>query len=100
MSAVVHFDEAFVAQTGAHRVGGIIIKLATDKDIVAGEGFHIEFVEHDRTKHAPEYLSIEEGSFDGDHWIMKCILNGDEESARFLPHQPRIVQIHLNRDAR
>lgn len=99
LTAVVHFDEKFVADTGAHRSGGIIIKLAPDKFIVAGEGFHVNFVETKGIPRDSEYFSIEEGTFDGDRWATKRALNGDEESTTLLLHQPRILQVRLNRTA-
>ncbi len=97
LSAVVHFDETFVAETQAHRAGGIIIKLAADKFIVAGEGFHVEFAELKGIPHNSEYLSIEEGTFDGEHWVTKRVLNGDEENTTLPLRQPRILQVRLNR---
>jgi hypothetical protein len=97
LTAVVHFDEKFVADTEAHRGGGIIIKLAADKFIVAGEGFHIEFAELKGIPRNSEYLSIEEGTFDGEKWVTKRVLNGDEENTTLLTRQPRILQVRLNR---
>ena len=97
LTAVVHFDETFVADTGSHRAGGIIIKVASDRYIVAGEGFHIEFAELKGIPRNAEYLSVEEGTFDGDHWVAKRALNGDEENTVLPLHQPRILQVHLNR---
>jgi beta-galactosidase GanA len=97
LSAVVHFDETFVAETQAHRAGGIIIKLAADKFIVAGEGFHVEFAELKGIPRNSEYLSIEEGTFDGEHWVAKRVLNGDEENTTLPLRQPRILQVRLNR---
>jgi beta-galactosidase GanA len=97
LSAIVHFDETFVAETQAHRAGGIIIKLAADKFIVAGEGFHVEFAELKGIPRNSEYLSIEEGTFDGEHWVTKRVLNGDEENTMLPLRQPRILQVRLNR---
>jgi beta-galactosidase GanA len=98
LTAVVHFDEKFVAETAVHRAGGIIIKLASDKFIVAGEGFHINFAEIKGTPRNAEYLSIEEGTFDGTRWVRERVLNGDEESTTLPTHRPRILMIHLNRN--
>jgi beta-galactosidase GanA len=100
LTAVVHFDETFVADTGGHRAGGIIIKIAPDRFIIAGEGFHIEFAELKEVPRNSEYLSIEEGTFDGDHWFTKRVLNGDEENTVLPLHQPRILQVRLNRSFR
>jgi beta-galactosidase GanA len=100
LTAVVHFDETFVADTGSHRAGGIIIKIASDRFIVAGEGFHIEFAELKGIPRNSEYLSVEEGTFDGEQWVTKRVLNGDEESTTLPLHQPRILQVRLNRSRR
>jgi beta-galactosidase GanA len=97
LTAIVHFDEKFVAETQAHRAGGIIVKLAPDKYIVAGEGFHVEWAELKGVPRNAEYLSIEEGTFDGDRWITKRVLNGDEENTTLPLRQPRILQVRLNR---
>jgi beta-galactosidase GanA len=97
LAAVVHFDEKFAAETQAHRAGGIIVKLAPDTFIVAGHGFHIDWAELKGVPRNAEYLSIEEGTFDGDRWIVKRVLNGDEEDTTLRPHQPRILQVRLNR---
>jgi hypothetical protein len=97
LSAVVHFDEPFVAQTQAHRGGGLIIKLGADKFVVAGEGFHLEFAELKGMPRNSEYLSIEEGTFEGEQWVTKRVLNGDEENTSLPVHQPRILQVRLNR---
>jgi hypothetical protein len=97
LSAVVHFDETFVANTSAHRGGGIIIKLAADKFVIAGEGFHINFAELKGVPRNAEYLTIEEGTFEGDRWIRTRVLNGDEESVTLHTHKPRILLVHLIR---
>jgi hypothetical protein len=97
LTAVVHFDEKFVAETQAHRAGGIIVKVAPDNYIVAGEGFHVEWAELKGTPRNAEYLSIEEGTFDGDRWVTKRVLNGDEENTTLPLHRPRILQVRLNR---
>ncbi len=97
LAAVVHFDEKFVADTEAHRGGGIIIKLAPDKFIVTGEGFHINFAELKGLPRDAEYISVEEGTFDGDNWVTKRVVTGDRGNVSLRLHQPRILQVHLNR---
>jgi beta-galactosidase GanA len=97
LAAVVHFDEPFVADTAAHRAGGLIVKMSPDTYIVAGEGFHVDFEELKGIPRAPEYLSIEQGTFDGDRWVTQKALNGDEENINLISHQPRILRVRLNR---
>jgi beta-galactosidase GanA len=97
LSAIVHFDEAFVADVSAHRGGGIIIKLAPNKFIVAGEGFHIDFEELKGVPRNAGYLSIEEGTFQAGQWVTNRVLNGDEENTSLPPHHPRILRVELDR---
>jgi len=97
LTAVVHFDEKFVADTEAHRGGGIIIKLAADRFIVAGEGFHINFAELKGLPRDAECLSVEEGTFDGETWITKRVITGDRGNVSLRLHQPSILQVHLDR---
>jgi beta-galactosidase GanA len=99
LAAVVHFDETFVADIAAHRGGGIIIKLAPTKFIVAGEGFHLDFEELKGIPRNAGYLSIEEGTFQGERWVTKQVLNGDEENTILPPHHPRILLVQLERES-
>ena len=100
LAAVVHFDETFVANIAAHRAGGIIIKLAPNKFIVAGEGFHIDFRELKGVPRDAGYLSVEEGTFQGERWITKRVLNGDEENTTLPPRHSRILQVELDRGSK
>jgi hypothetical protein len=97
LTAVVHFDEQFVADTQAHRGGGIIIKLAPDRFIVAGEGFHVTFAEVKGVPRNADCVSVEEGSFDGEAWTTKRVVTGDQGDVSLRLHQPRILQVRLNR---
>jgi len=97
LSAVVHFDEIFSANTSSHRAGGMIIKLAPDCFVIAGHGFHINFTELKGTRRDAEFLSIEEGTFEGDRWVRERVLNGDEERVTLPSNRPRILMVHLNR---
>ena len=74
-----------------------MIKLAPDRFLVAGQGFHLDFVELTGPARNPEYLSIEAGTFDGERWVPSRVLDGDEASVTLPPHQSRILQVHLNR---
>jgi hypothetical protein len=100
LTAVVHFDEKFVADMEAHRGGGIIIKLAADKFIVAGEGFHVNFAELKGLPRDAECLSVEEGTFDGENWVTKRVITGDRGNVSLRPHQPSILQVHLDRTSK
>ena len=80
--------------------GGIIIKLAPDKFIVTGEGFHINFAELKGLPRDAEYISVEEGTFDGENWVTKRVVTGDRGNVSLRLHQPRILQVHLNRTSK
>jgi len=97
LDAVVHFDETFAADPNAHRAGGIIVKLTKDQYVVAGEGFHVEFVELRGPRRNAEFISIEKGTFNDGVWVREQALNGDEESVTLRPHNPSILLVKLNR---
>lgn len=97
LAAVVHFDEPFAADVAAPRAGGMIIKLSSDTYIVTGQGVTVHFRELKGPDREPEFLSIEEGTFEGDTWRAKRSLNGDEERLVLGSHKPRILRVRLNR---
>lgn len=100
LSAVIHFDELFAANVSTHRAGGILIKLAPDRFIVAGHGFHVNFTELKGPPRDAEFLEIEEGTYEGDHWVRQRVLNGDEERVTLPVNGGRTLMVHLNRDGR
>jgi hypothetical protein len=61
------------------RGGGIVIELGPDDYVVAGSGFQLNFWQLQGPLRAPEYLSIDQGTFHGTQWIEERRLNGDEQ---------------------
>jgi hypothetical protein len=78
------------------RAGGIIIELARDDYIVAGFGFRLAFQEMQGPPRNPEFLSIEEGTFQDGKWIARRRLNGDELRVTLFAG-PRILRVRLRR---
>lgn len=76
------------------RAGGIIIELGENDFIVAGSGFRLDFwTLHGPLRH-PEYLSIDEGTWQGTHWVTTRRLNGDEQRVDFFRH-PEILRVRF-----
>ncbi len=84
--------KGFLAQRG----GGIIIELAPDDYIVAGHGFRLVFEELAGPPRSPEFLSIEQGTFNGTQWSPIRRLNGDELHVTLL-QKPAILRVKLVR---
>lgn len=42
------------------------------------------------------FLSVEEGHFDGDKWVVDYIRNGDESNFCLYSHEGQAVRIRLN----
>ncbi len=100
LAAVADFGPAFrfgpprpnAAQ--AAPAGGIIIELAPDDYVVAGYGFSLVFRELQGPPRSPQFLSIEEGTFQGSNWVRRRLLNGDERHVDFR-QGPRILRVRL-----
>ena len=43
------------------------------------------------------FLSVEEGHFEGDEWICDRVRNGDESNFELFVHRGQVVRIRLNR---
>jgi hypothetical protein len=104
LAAVASFTPLFrfgppaPVQTGflAPRAGGIIIELAPDDYIVAGWGFRVDFRELQGPARSPEFLSIDEGTFQGTQWVEERRLNGDEQHVNLF-RKPAILRVRLVR---
>lgn len=104
LAAVVNFtpEYRFFAQptqaTGrmAPRAGGIIIELAPDDYIVAGSGFWVDFRNLTGPARSPEYLSIDRGTFNGNQWVERQRLNGDEQHVSLFRF-PGILRVRLQK---
>jgi Domain of unknown function (DUF5597)/Glycosyl hydrolases family 35 len=104
LAAMVSFTPRFrfgppvQAQSGylAPRGGGIIIELAQDDYIVAGSGFRLDFRNLEGTIRTPQFLSIDEGTYQGTQWVPEWRLNGDEQHVDLF-RKPGILRVRLVR---
>lgn len=81
------------------RAGGIVIEMAPDDYVVAGSGFHLSFRNLTGPARSPEFLSIEEGTFQGTQWRPVRRLNGDELHVSVF-QGPRILRVRLVRSVK
>lgn len=96
LAAVVHFTDPYRPDFHTTRAGGIIVELSPDDYVVAGSGFRVDFCYLQGPERSPEFLSLEEGTFEGETWKSTRRLNGDEFHV-VLPEQPRILRVRLLR---
>jgi hypothetical protein len=94
LAASVEFTSPYFRENG--RGMGLIIKLAPDDFILAGARFRVNFRELRGLFHEAEILSIEEGTFEGERWLSRRRLNGDEMHAE-LPQKSKILRVRLIR---
>ena len=97
LAAVVNFLKPYVPEGPRGR--GMIIELAADDYVVVGAGFGIEFRELTGPPRDAEFLSVEEGTFEGDHWMPTRRLNGDEVWRLEFPDRARILRVRLRRES-
>jgi hypothetical protein len=96
LAAVVNFPTPYSPE--GPRGGGMIVELAPDDYVVAGAGFRLVFRELTGPPRDAEFLSLEEGSFDGERWSPTRRLNGDELHVT-LPEKARILRVRLLRES-
>jgi hypothetical protein len=94
LAAVVRFAKSYDPKERAGR--GMIVELARDDFLVVGRGFRVEFSELEGPPHDAQFLSMEEGTFEGERWVPVRRLNGDELHV-FLPESMRILRVKLLR---
>lgn len=92
LAAVVSFRDTYRLEGPRGR--GLLIELSPDDYVVAGARFHVDFRELQGPARDAEFLSIEEGTFDGDRWIPSRRLNGDELHVT-LPETSKILRVRL-----
>lgn len=95
LALVVSFPKPYTPEGPRGR--GMIIELAVDDYVLVGAGFRVEFRELTGPPRAPEFLSVEEGAFDGDRWNPARRLNGDEVWDFALPDHAKILRARLLR---
>lgn len=96
LAAAVRFSHPYGADLTARRAGGLIIELAPNDFIVAGAGFRVDFQELQGPVHPAQFLSVEEGAFQGDDWVPTRRLNGEEMHV-YLRDKARTLRVRLLR---
>ncbi len=74
----------------------MIIELAPQDFVVMGAGFRLNFRELEGPPRDAQFLSLEEGTFEGDRWIPSRRLNGDELHIE-LPEKAKVLRARLLR---
>jgi hypothetical protein len=75
---------------------GLIIELGPDDFVVAGARFKVNFRELEGPPRDATFLTLEEGTFEGERWAPSRRLNGDELHVE-LPEQSKILRARLLR---
>jgi len=75
---------------------GLIIEMGPDDFVVAGARFKVNFRELEGPPRDAEFLTLEEGTFEGERWVPSRRLNGDELHVE-LPEQSKILRARLLR---
>ena len=94
LAANIEFTATFDPVKG--RAAGMIIELAPDDFVIVGTGFDVNFREMEGPLRDAQLLSIEEGTFQGDHWMAYRRLNGDERHVS-LPEKSTILRVRMLR---
>jgi hypothetical protein len=97
LAAVVNFTKPYTPEGARGR--GMIIELASDDYVLVGARFTVEFSEVKGPPREAELLSVEEGTFEGDHWMPTRRLNGDEVWRLEFPDKARILRVRLRRES-
>jgi hypothetical protein len=72
----------------------MIVELAPDDYVMVGAGFTVAFRELTGPPRDAQFLSLEEGTFEGERWVPTRRLNGDELHV-LLPEKARILRVRL-----
>jgi hypothetical protein len=87
--------------TGVPSGAAIIINIAPDEFVIAGEGLTVTFLPDSPGPQHTELLSVEEGTFDNGVWLPGRRLNGDETNGDnyliFPGSRPNIQKVRLYR---
>jgi len=94
LAAVVEFLKPYTPEGSRGR--GMIIELAPDDYVVVGTGFKIGFRELSGPPRNAQFLTLEEGTFEGERWIPTRRLNGDELNLT-LTGKANILRVRLLR---
>ena len=90
---------------------GLLIQTAPDEFFLAGAGLSVDFYKRPdpsdpnpwqqlstRQNDQLNFLSVEEGHFEGDQWVVDYIRNGDESNFGLYVHGGQIVRLRMNPD--
>jgi hypothetical protein len=94
LAAVVEFTGPYNPEKARGR--GMIIELGADDFVVVGARFKATFRELEGPPRDAQFLSIEEGTFEGERWIPTRRMNGDELHVE-LPEKSKILRVRLLR---
>jgi hypothetical protein len=94
LAAVVNFTKPYEPRGPVGR--GMMIELASDDFLVAGAGFKVEFRELEGPPRDARFLTIEEGTFEGERWAPVRRLNGDELQVSF-PERSTTLRVRLTK---
>jgi hypothetical protein len=94
LAASVEFTGKYDPEKARGR--GLIIELGPDDFVVAGARFKVNFRELEGPPRDAEFLTLEEGTFEGERWMPSRRLNGDELHVE-LPEQSKILRVRLLR---
>lgn len=88
---------------------GLLVQTAEDEFYAAGAGIAIDFIRRpdpmdenpyihlsSRQSGQLNFLSVEEGHFEGDKWVTDYVRNGDEANFSLYVHGGQAVRIRLN----
>jgi len=94
LAASVEFTGRYDPEKARGR--GLIIELGADDFVVAGARFKVNFRELEGPPRDAPFLTLEEGTFEGERWVPARRLNGDELRVE-LPEQSKILRVRLLR---
>jgi hypothetical protein len=94
LAAVVQFTKPYERRGPLGR--GMMVELGSDDFLVAGARFKVEFRELEGPPRDARILTLEEGTFEGGHWVPLRRLNGDELHVSFS-EKSRVLRVRLIR---
>ena len=88
---------------------GILVQTGEDEFFLAGAGRALDFLRRpdpadenpyphlaSRQANQLNFLSVEEGHFEGDKWVVDYLRNGDESNFSLYAHEGQVVRLRLN----
>ena len=88
---------------------GILVQTGEDEFFLAGAGLALDFLTRpdpadenpyphlsSRQANQLNFLSVEEGHFEGEKWVVDYLRNGDESNFSLYAHEGQVVRLRLN----